>query len=582
MADNNVQKTDSTALRRRAEDQLGEETATKQSLGTEDDPQKLYHELQVHQVELEMQNTELRHTRDQLEEALEQYTDLYDFAPVGYLTLDREGTISRVNFTAAGLMGLDRSRLVGRLFGSLVVGEARPTFDSFLGRVFASLAKETCEVALLKEGNSPLFVKIEAKVDSNGQECRIAMIDITESMLVRKSIQIVEEISDEALRSVEKSAALAILKVEEDTEEALRKAEGISESQETIELARLLVEGDTELARLLVEREIEIARLKVVETVKELQLDEKTTGAMLNKIKAAVEVAKTKVEKAAWVAQRVVLMEKANHELRQQKEMADASNRVKSQFLANMSHELRTPMTGVLGMLDVVLLGNLEVEQRECLEVAHTSSCALVRILNDILDMTKIEAGKFTLEERPISLRKCAVNILNIYLPVAKSKGLELDFTVDDNVPQTLVGDQVRINQILTNLASNAIKFTEKGNVAMRVTAGSSRPGGKREVTFTVSDTGIGIPEDKKHLLFRCSARWTDHIPAVTAAPAWVLPSARRLLYAWGVRSALRAKQGKGAHSPAPCFSERLYRSVTPSPHQKSRHRQRTCLSQSR
>ena len=88
---------------------------------------KLHHELQMHQVELEMQNTELRQTRDQLEEALGQYTDLYDFAPVGYLTLDREGTISRVNFTAAGLMGLDRSRLVGRRFRSLVVGEARAT-----------------------------------------------------------------------------------------------------------------------------------------------------------------------------------------------------------------------------------------------------------------------------------------------------------------------------------------------------------------------------------------------------------------------------------------------------------------------
>ena len=515
MADKNVQKIDSTELRRRAEDQLREKTASEQPVGTEDDllkihyesqvhqaVLKLHHELQVHQVELEMQNTELRQTRGQLEEALGQYTDLYDFAPVGYITLDREGTISRVNFTAAGLMGLDRSRLVGRRFGSLVVGEARPAFSDFLGRVFASLAKETCEVALLKEGNLALFVKIEAVAAVSGQECRFALIDTTESMLGRKSIQIVEEMSNEALRSVEKSAAMAILKVEEGAEEALRKAEGEPESQETIELARLMVEEAAELARLMVEREIEIARLKVVESVKKHQLDEETIGVMLNKIKAAVEVAQLIVEKAVWVAHRVVLMGKANQELRQQKEMAEASNRSKRQFLNNMSHELRTPMTGVLGLLDLVLLGNLEVEQREFISDAHTSARSLVQILNDILDMTKIEMGIFSLEKKPFSVRKCVESTFSLLIPAAKSKGLDFNFTVVDDVPEELVGDQTRLNQVLTNLASNAIKFTEKGGVDIRVAAGSCTTDGTREVTFTVSDTGIGIPSDKSDLMF--------------------------------------------------------------------------------
>ena len=107
------------------------------------------------------------------------------------------------------------------------------------------------------------------------------------------------------------------------------------------------------------------------------------------------------------------------------------------------------------------------------------------------------------MEEKPFSLRKCLENMNNIFLPVAKSKGLELNFTVADDLPETLIGDQTRLNQVLTNLTGNGVKFTEKGKVEIRVMAGGSVPGGKRAVTFTVTDTGIGIPADKRELIFQ-------------------------------------------------------------------------------
>jgi two-component system CheB/CheR fusion protein len=192
----------------------------------------------------------------------------------------------------------------------------------------------------------------------------------------------------------------------------------------------------------------------------------------------------------------------AEDDLKIAREAAEAASRAKSQFLANMSHELRTPMTGVLGMLQFTLKTPLDAQQQDFVETAHKSARTLLRILNDILDLSKVEAGKLSIEAKPFTLHDGVTGAIDILIPEARRKGLELNYTMADDLPKTVVGDQVRLLQVLTNLCGNAVKFTEQGKVEVRVTAGGETAEGKREITFTVRDTGIGIPDDKKELIF--------------------------------------------------------------------------------
>ena len=184
-------------VRRRAEERLREKQSSPRSpVGDQslaEETQRLVHELQVHQIELEMQNEELQQSRAEVEAILGQYTDLYDFAPVGYFTLDRDGTIRQVNLTGARLLGVERSRLVNRRFGLLVSAESRLAFNAFLKKVFESQAKETCELAFRKAANGPFRAHLEAAATQDGQACRAAVVDITERKRAEAELQAAQE-----------------------------------------------------------------------------------------------------------------------------------------------------------------------------------------------------------------------------------------------------------------------------------------------------------------------------------------------------------------------------------------------------
>lgn len=176
-------------LRRRAEERLKESRQRTASPAKSKELKRLLHELEVHQIELEMQNEELQQARSELEAYLVQYTDLYDFAPAGYFTLDHSGAIRHVNLTGARMLGVERARLLNQNFGRFVIAGSLPAFTASLVKAFQSRFQETFELELQKEGGGTLFVHVEARVSVDGQECHVALVDITTQKQAEKSLR---------------------------------------------------------------------------------------------------------------------------------------------------------------------------------------------------------------------------------------------------------------------------------------------------------------------------------------------------------------------------------------------------------
>ena len=270
---------------------------------------------------------------------------------------------------------------------------------------------------------------------------------------------------------------------------------------------------------------------------------------MLDGIEARdAELSRRREDLEAEVDRRTLDFRRANEELSHAKRRADEANAAKSDFLANMSHEIRTPMNGVVGMTSLALSADPTPEQAEYLRAVRSSAESLRVIIDDILDFSKIEAGKLALESIPFDLRDTIADAVKGLAVRAHEKGLEIAAIVDEDVPERLVGDPVRVRQVLLNLVGNAVKFTERGEVVCRVEKGKSgRTGSPAPIVVSVRDTGIGVAAEKLGTIFEAFSQADGSTTRHYGGTGLGLAICSRLVALMGGRIWAESEEGAGS-----------------------------------
>ena len=618
-------------LRKRAVEKLRSNEGSTPKILSPEDKELLFHELQVHQIELEMQNEELRRNREELEVSRSKYFDLYDLAPVGYLTIGENGLIKEANLTAATMFGVARNYLLGKSLSRFIFSEDHYNYYLTRKKVVETGEMQNLEMRLIRADGVLFWSNLQTGLVLDG-EYGITITDTTKIKQAEQELRAVSLLreSEERFRNMANAAPVLIWisgsdklchwfnqvwldftgrTMEQEVgngwaggvhpddldrcletyvtafdnrqpfsmEYRLRAANGqyrwlidngaptfiektftgyigscidITDQKivekEQFETAALLAnitnsnpdaifykdldgryklfntaaarfigksaeevlgKNDYELfppdvAEKLMEKDRKTINGGTVIAFEETITNSSGLQATFLVTKGPLTNAEGEVYGVFGVSRNITERKQLEEELREAKLAAEAANRAKSEFLANMSHEIRSPMNGLLGMAQLMEYTKLTKQQKEYLEVLKGAGKNLLSLINDILDLSKIEAGKVILEPGNFSLSRCINDVILMQKPDALEKHLEMNVAIAGNIPNVLMGDQLRIKQILLNLIGNAIKFTKQGAISISAQLREQYDSSVL-VQIAVRDTGIGILPDALEHIFK-------------------------------------------------------------------------------
>ena len=291
-----------------------------------------------------------------------------------------------------------------------------------------------------------------------------------------------------------------------------------------------------------------LTELRTKGYVRDFEIGVKTKSGKFLPMGMSISVLKEngKVIGSVCVARDLTQIKQAQKELEKSKEAAEAASRAKSEFLANISHEIRTPMNAILGFAETLLSETVNERHRKFLETILASGRNLLALIDDILDLSKIEAGKLKLQPEPIDIKNVVYEMRSIFWDKAEKKGLEFKVDIDPNVSDILILDEVRIRQILMNLISNAIKFTDSGCVGISLTQKYKSPG-KADVIIKVEDTGIGIPKSQHEVIFENFRQQDNQKTKKYGGTGLGLAITKKLVELMGGEISVESEVGKGS-----------------------------------
>jgi two-component system CheB/CheR fusion protein len=509
------------------------------------DVRSLAHELEVHQIELEMQNEELRRAQKELENSRDRYSDLYDFAPVGYFSFDRNGLIIEVNLTGAKKLGIERNFLIKKPFSLFISPVNKEMFYSHLRQVFSTGVRQTCELKLMDKKGVEFDVQLESlSIEGNPGLCRTAMSDITDRMkadeTIRNTLSYTESIVDTIKIPLVlldanlqlKTANYAFYKtfkipIEDARDRPIYEiGNGLLNIPQLRELLWKINSMNTQFNDIEIDQEFPNIGRKVM---------------LLNA--SRLKIAGTDMTLLAIED----ITERKNIEgLYLENERLISASKARSEFLMIMSHELRTPLTSVIGysmILGGKTQGELNEKQRFFVDNILKSSKHLLDLINNFLELAKSESGKQEMDFEEISVPDEINEIIKLFKENAADHEIILRKEFDPEIPY-IQADRRALKQILYNLLSNAIKFSkkEKGIITVSI---------KREndkLKITVADTGIGIKEEDLPKLFQKFEQLDSGISRKYEGTGLGLAITKQLVEMHGGKIWVESKYGKGSN----------------------------------